>query len=219
MLNYISAVLAATVHDLQGVAYVMPACTAPEVIGGNAGVQHPLLSFRFRDELQAAGLWRGPGFTCLVREDVPTLEVATHELGHWLCDPPFAADADARFDAATEEIKTLATTRLWEAMPDHVPAPEVLPWLVGGNHDLQFLRAVAHVAWRVEAAGGYVCQLDLLPPHGYQLSPFSDYFRAFRDELSSRADEPIRSILSTCTTDAASKLWLSDVATFCERSI
>jgi hypothetical protein len=208
--DWIADKLNHSIVDLAGApVYVVAADEAPRfMLPGAYGLCDVNLCWGLRPILQSRGRWQGPGFACLVVDDpnVDAPAVAIHEAGHELCRPPRSL-TEQRFESLTDNTKNWVATELFDwsdSSLSNVPSR--------AGHELSFLRAVAHVRYRMEKLGDVlVSPLDLVPHSRYAISPFADYYKAFEPELIDRVNEPVRTIVASEMPPASAELWESDL--------
>ena len=183
------------------------------------------LDLAMEPRLRAAGKWRGPGFAaafnlplCIGPDDLPEIAAkvlttyALHELAHHLDSLNRYRRIAARFGVP---YTGLPDERL---SPDEVNAlqhalaqpfdDDAAPW---DGHDVPYIRACGHIAFRAQFAGHYA-SIRILNPvwWAYRLSSPHDYQATLAQEVAERVDEPISLILTTPAPQALLDLFASD---------
>ena len=152
-----------------------------------------------RPFLESTGRWRGRGFACVidrqVLDPVQRIGVVLHELAHWLDtgDQPDHPVMSRRQPAAAMELSDAIVGSLT------IPA-----WF---GHEERFVRAAAHLAYRVAGLIEAVRPRHLRFIGPYHREPFSEavFMDALSDELT-RSDS-IRSVLDTAAPEAFVERW------------
>jgi hypothetical protein len=92
---------------------------------------------------------------------------------------------------------------------------QVPPW---SNHEpATFIRAAAHVTYRMAAAGFWPAPHWMIPANVYGLSPASWYMSCLRDELKAFIHKPIAEILSLPVPVGVVALFADDAARWCRQ--
>jgi len=161
-----------------------------------------LLAFEYRHELETAGLWSGWGFLAVVDLDgvddyLTGTAVLTHEWTHFLEHLAFTS---ALIAAAPPETLLQDAPPAPEATAEALGARATMPPWTG--HDRRYLRLLAHVVYRLQAAGWPGDVDDCFPSRHYLLSRASRYAEHLGTEPAYLADLPICRILETrCPSD------------------
>jgi hypothetical protein len=90
---------------------------------------------------------------------------------------------------------------------------QVPPW---EGHGIQFLRAAAHVSYRLTAAGSWPAAHWTIP-NVYSLSPATWYFGSLESEPEALAHRPIGEVLSQPVPIGMVELFNADVTRWCRR--
>jgi hypothetical protein len=218
----IAGLLTAALPELGETCYIVPGSAAPDALGTIAGgMTGRLLPFRLRPYLLERGLWRGPQyFGCIIADEpelvdfgFDPLAVAIHEVGHHFDSTPIPL-TEEKLASAPEHLQRFVTNDMW-AQSDEVYQPPPEPWLLWGDHGLPFLRACAHVFYRVsQVTDRFICERKIIDSRRYGLTNIPTYFAAMRDEVRERAHEPVAEIIKTEPPAAAAALFQSDCDRF-----
>ena len=129
------------------------------------------------------------------------VSVAAHEMAHGVQD----ALESICFGDAIETPEDFEPTIWTPGRLQEVGRP---PW---SGHGPEFLRAAAHVAFRMWEAGLPVSLAWIVNHEAYGLSPFSWYFSELLEECKRRAGVPIVAALQTEAPAGFRALWREDV--------
>jgi hypothetical protein len=156
----------------------------------------------FRQQLVAAGDWRGPGTLIAIAENQDQTDpdwpagILLHELGHAL---PFSPPREDDYTAADVEH----AERLLSAFVDMPAGP---PARCPG-HGLDFLRTVCHLHYRAAQRGVEVAYPAIIQAAYYRLPPLVYFSRALGSEPAEMATLPFSQILSLPAPTAFTALY------------
>lgn len=131
--------------------------------------------------------------------------IVAHELAH-CCDmwpgalPVYPASAEAIALEVQSQVKL--PPRDWHRGPNKLPT-----W---HGHQDRFLRALAHVQFRLNQIGLNVDSFLAFPDQYYELEPLPCYVADLESELEARQREPIGQILASEPPRLFSELWRID---------
>jgi hypothetical protein len=204
-------VLRTVCPDLDGVpVYLLTTSDAPHVFGrcepGLRGSTTSLFDLAMQPFLTKLGRYCGRGFCCYLH--LPGIETAEvfvatvlHEAAHWL-------SSDTSPDNASPHLAQFVPTMMALTSPSDAVYSELPLW---HNHELDFVRAAAHVRFRTLHHGFGWCAADVsFGGSTYGLSDRHEYMSVMRDECYQRASDSIRSILETEPPQSLVSLWERD---------
>lgn len=214
--------MALAVGDLAGrPLYLLRQSRMPTDLGTrhHYAFTHPRADLIYRDHI-SNWLGRGP---CAVINDLAIVEdyepqdqeyitvcLALHELAHIIDRPGFHENAS---DSVCSE--RLVFEGLVLADVSKRPQRADLPLYFG--HELSFIRAVLHLAYRATAAGYPVAATGIFNGCKHGLSPTAEYVEAIGDEAEQLASTPIGQILASPPTVNMANLWLADLERYYRR--
>lgn len=129
------------------------------------------------------------------------VSTAAHEVAHAVQDELETIS----FGPAIETAEG-SEAKIWT--PERLQKVGRPPWL---GHGPDFLRAAAHVAFRMWEADLPVSLAWIVNHEAYGLSPFASYFSELREECERLADRPIVQALRTEAPEAFLSVWREDV--------
>jgi hypothetical protein len=150
------------------------------------------------DVQQLRGLWDPVG---------RVVSVAAHEVAH------AAADAVSEIEFPQLPSDPEAEPTIWT--PSKLAGIGRPPWL---GHDSKFLRAAAHVVYRLRCAGLTPAERWCFPPDVYGVSSLERYTEALQGEPERLVGVPIVAAMQTEAPEAFLKLWAADLARAAEQN-
>lgn len=180
---------------------------------------HPRADLIYRDHI-SNWLGRGP---CAVINDMAIVEdyepqdqeyatvcVTLHELAHIIERPGFHEKAS---DSVCSERVVFDGLVLAEVSKR--PQRADLPLYFG--HELSYIRAVLHLAYRATTAGYSVAAAGIFNGCKHGLSPTAEYVESIGDEPEQLASTPIGQILASPPPVNMANLWLADMERYSRR--